>query len=85
MEGIEVAAMRKLDIRNQKPLNYSKRYRTRYRPLNDKTFPQDSMYPGDQISAYWIFRGCRNQAYPLIVGFTAILLISTRIEWDYRR
>jgi hypothetical protein len=39
IEGIEVAAMRKLDILNQKPLNCSKRYRMWYRASNDRTFP----------------------------------------------
>jgi hypothetical protein len=77
--------MRKLDILNQKPLNCSKRYRMWYRASNDRTFPQDSIYPAHEISAYWIYRGCRNQAYGLMVGFTAILLISTRIERGYRR
>jgi hypothetical protein len=51
MKGIGVAVIQKLDIRNQKPLNCSKRYLSLCMASNSKTFPRDSKYSSYEVSA----------------------------------
>jgi hypothetical protein len=51
MKGIAAAVIQKLNIRNQKPLNCSKRYLSLCMASNSKTFPWDSKYSSHEVSA----------------------------------